>query len=154
MKDNFDLYSWNKNRYLNKENKPKMVEEKDFDLREWNKKRYLGELDITQEQDDPKMGAELESDANVVGENKSYLEKLAANLSQKYPNLDFYVSDHTDRIDVIGSEQDKFNFGDKFHGKKFGEYEVFAIDDDDRGEVVRIVKSSSIKRGGKNEYSK
>jgi len=133
-----------------------------FDLHEWNKKRYLGELDIDQNinkddegssfnithgGDDPKMGAELESDANVVGENKSYLEKLAANLSQKYPNLDFYVSDHTDRIDVVGSEQDKFNFGDKFHGKKFGEYEVFAIDDDDRGEVVRIVKSSSISRG-------
>jgi len=161
MKDNFDLYSWNKNRYLNKENKPKMVEEKDFDLREWNKKRYLGELDIntmggetnvdnvdvTHGGDDPKIGAEEESDANVVGESKSYLEKLAANLSQKYPNLDFYVSDHTDRIDVIGSEQDKFNFGDKFHGKKFGEYEVFAVDDDDRGEVVRIVKSSSISRG-------
>ena len=96
-----------------------------FDVHEWNKNRYL----------------------NRIEENKSYLEKLAANLSQKYPNLDFYVSDHTDRIDVIGSEQDKFNFGDKFHGKKFGEYEVFAIDDDDRGEVVRIVKSSSISRG-------
>jgi hypothetical protein len=103
-----------------------------FDVHEWNKNRYL----------------------NRIEENKSYLEKLAANLSQKYPNLDFYVSDHTDRIDVVGSEQDKFNFGDKFHGKKFGEYEVFAIDDDDRGEIVRIVKSSSIKRGGINEYSK
>ena len=133
-----------------------------FDLHEWNKKRYLGELDIDQNinkddegssfnitrgGDDPKIGAEEESDVNVVGESKSYLEKLAANLSQKYPNLDFYVSDHTNRIDVIGSEQDKFNFGDKFHGKKFGEYEVFAIDDDDRGEVVRIVKSDSIMRG-------
>ena len=54
-----------------------------FDLHEWNKKRYLGELDIDQNinkddegssfnithgGDDPKMGAELESDANVVGE--------------------------------------------------------------------------------------
>ncbi|MDB4378141.1 hypothetical protein N9Z41_00075 [bacterium] len=96
-----------------------------FDVHEWNKNRYLKRIE----------------------ENKSYLDQLASDLSSKYPNLDFYVSDHTDRIDVVGSEQDKFNFGDKFHGKKFGEYEVFAIDDDDRGEVVRIVKSSSISRG-------
>ena len=58
-----------------------------FDIHEWNKKRYLGELDIDQSinksdeddsdtlnitrgGDDPKMGAELESDANVVGENE------------------------------------------------------------------------------------
>ena len=100
-----------------------------FDVHAWNLKRYLNE-------------------------DKNYLDQLASDLSSKYPNLDFYVSDHTDRIDVVGSEQDKFNFGDKFHGKKFGEYEVFAIDDDDRGEVVRIVKSSSIQRGGINEYSK
>ena len=102
-----------------------------FDVHAWNLKRYLNE-------------------------NENYLDQLASDLSLKYPNLDFYVRDepYFDRIDVIGSEQDKFNFGDKFQGKKFGEYEVFAIDDDDRGEVVRIVKSSSIKRGGINEYSK
>ena len=58
-----------------------------FDIHEWNKKRYLGELDIDQSinksdeddsdtlnitrgGDDPKIGAELESDANVVGENE------------------------------------------------------------------------------------
>ena len=39
------------------------------------------------------------------------------------------------------------------HGKKFGEYEVFSVDDDDRGEVVRIVKSSSISRGKLEEAS-
>ena len=82
MKDNFDLYSWNKNRYLNKEHTPKETTKKDFDLYEWNKKRYLGELDfsttggetnvdnlnVDRGGDDPKMGAEEESDANVVGE--------------------------------------------------------------------------------------
>merc|ERR1711966_448262 len=64
------------------------------------------------------------------------------------PNLDFYVRDepYFDRIDIIGSEQDKLDFGDKYHGKKFGEYEVFYVDDDDRGEIVRIVKSDSILR--------
>ena len=161
MKDNFDLYSWNKNRYLDKENKSKETKNKNFDLYEWNKKRYLGELDIntmggetnvdnvdvTHGGDDPKIGAEEESDANVVGENKTYLNQLADDLSSKYPDLDFYVANHTDRIDVIGSERDKFNFGDKFHSKKFGEYEVFHTDDDDRGEIVRIVKSDSIMRG-------
>tara|TARA_R110002049_G_scaffold8397_1_gene45825 strand:- start:11 stop:508 length:498 start_codon:yes stop_codon:yes gene_type:complete len=83
MKDNFDLYTWNKNRYLNKENTVTEVSNKDFDLREWNKKRYLGELNIDGGEtnvdnvnidrggDDAKMGAELESDANVVGEGLS-----------------------------------------------------------------------------------
>tara|TARA_R110000765_G_scaffold382334_1_gene473604 strand:+ start:239 stop:736 length:498 start_codon:yes stop_codon:yes gene_type:complete len=83
MKDNFDLYTWNKNRYLNKENTIKEVSNKDFDLREWNKKRYLGELDIDGGEtnvdsvnidrggDDAQIGAELESDANVVGEGLS-----------------------------------------------------------------------------------
>ena len=95
-----------------------------FDVHAWNFKRYLNE-------------------------DKSYLDQLTDDLSLKYPDLDFYVRDEPgfDRIDVIGSEQDKINFGNEFHGKKFGEYEVFAIDDDDRGEVVRIVKSSSISRG-------
>ena len=86
MKDNFDLYTWNKNRYLGESNTPKEVEKKDFDLHEWNKKRYLNELEIDQEDDnvnqddeagslnitrggdDAKMGAEEESDVNVVGE--------------------------------------------------------------------------------------
>ena len=39
-----------------------------FDLHEWNKKRYLGELNIDQGGDNAKIGAELESDINVVGE--------------------------------------------------------------------------------------
>ena len=159
MKDNFDLYSWNKNRYLNREHIPKDEPQKDFDLREWNKKRYLGELDINttggetdvdnlnldRGGDDAKMGAELESDANVVGENTSHLEFLSKYLSSIHPELDFNVSG--DKINVVGSEQDKYNWGDDNHGKKFGEYEVFHIDDDDRGEIVRIVKSDSIMRG-------
>ncbi len=132
-----------------------------FDLHEWNKKRYLGELDIDQNinkddegssfnitrgGDDPKIGAEEESDANVVGENKDYLESLVLNLTQAHPDLDFEVSDFDD-IRVYGSQQDLADFGRKMHGEKFGEYEVFAVDDDDRGEIVRIVKSDSIMRG-------
>ena len=159
MKDNFDLYSWNKNRYLTKEYKPKDTKEKDFDLHEWNKKRYLGELDINttggktdvdninvdKGGDDPKMGAELESDANVVGENKDYLENLALNLTQAHPDLEFEVSNFDD-VRVYGSQGNLMRFGNKMHGEKFGEYEVFHVDDDDRGEIVRIVKSDSILR--------
>ena len=132
-----------------------------FDLHEWNKKRYLGELDIDQNinkddegssfnitrgGDDPKIGAEEESDANVVGENQSHLEFLSKYLGNMYSDLRFDVSDFDD-IRVYGSQQDLANFGREMHGKKFGGgYEVFHIDDDDRGEVVRIVKSSSILR--------
>ena len=83
MKDNFDVYNWKQGQNSTKKNIG------EFDLYEWNKKRYLGELDIDQYDtlnvnkddegssfnitrggDDAKMGAELESDANVVGENE------------------------------------------------------------------------------------
>jgi len=80
MKDNFDLYNWKQGKNPTDDSKG------EFNLYEWNKKRYLGELEIDQEDDninqddesgsvnitrggdDAKMGAELESDANVVGE--------------------------------------------------------------------------------------
>ena len=95
-----------------------------FDVHKWNQKRYLGKLN----------------------ENKSHLESLSKYLGSMHPNLDFYVADHTDRIDVRGSQQDMMNWGDENHGKKFGEFEVFHTDDDERGEIVRIVKSDSILR--------
>ena len=58
MKDNFNLYEWNKKRYLN---------ELDID-QNINKDEEGSSLNITRGGDDPKMGAEEESDANVVGE--------------------------------------------------------------------------------------
>ena len=81
MKDNFDIHKW-KQGY-----NPVTDDNKEFDLHEWNKKRYLNELDldqsinksdedesdtlnITHGGDDPKIGAELESDKNVMGENE------------------------------------------------------------------------------------
>jgi hypothetical protein len=95
-----------------------------FDVHNWNKNRYLGK----------------------INENKSHLEFLSKYLGSMHPNLRFDVSDHTERIDVRGSQQDMMNWGDENHGKKFGEFEVFHTDDDDRGEIVRIVKSDSILR--------
>ena len=80
MKDNFDLYNWKQGKNSTDNNKG------EFNLYEWNKKRYLGELEIDQEDnntnqddesgsinidrggDDARMGAEEESDSNVVGE--------------------------------------------------------------------------------------
>ncbi len=80
MKDNFDLYNWKQGK------NPTDSSKGEFDLYKWNKKRYLNELELDQEDDninqddesgsvnitrggdDAKMGAELESDANVVGE--------------------------------------------------------------------------------------
>tara|TARA_R110002050_G_scaffold31110_1_gene80433 strand:+ start:601 stop:969 length:369 start_codon:yes stop_codon:yes gene_type:complete len=118
-----------------------------FNVHEWNKNRYLERL---QESDDPTMGAELEGDPGErVEENQSSIISLSKYFEKMHPDLDFYVRDepYFDRIDVVGSEQDKLDFGGKYHGKKFGEYEVFAIDDDERGEIVRIVKSDSIMRG-------
>ena len=67
--------------------------------------------------------------------NEAYIDTLASQFAKANPHLDFYVK--------FGSQQDLVNFGTKHDGKKFGEfldYEVFSIDDDDRGEIVRIVK--------------
>ena len=166
MKDNFDTYKWKSQFYG--DSKPSKNDK--FDLYEWNQKRYLNELDIDQNinkddegssfnitrgGDDPLMGADLESDKNVVGENKEFLEDLADNLSSKVPELRFVVSDLGDRIDVFGSQQNLANFGSKYHGQTYKGYEVFAVDDDDRGEIVRIVKSSSILREKvEDKYSK
>ena len=114
-----------------------------FDVHQWNIKRYLKRL---QESDDPTMGAELEGDPDErVEENKSYLESLSKTLGSMNPDLRFEVSNFDD-VRVYGSQGDLFKFGNKMHGEKFGEYEVFHTDDDDRGEIVRIVKSSSILR--------
>ena len=67
-----------------------------FDVHNWNQKRYLGKLN----------------------ENKSHLEFLSKYLGSMYPNLRFDISDHTERIDVRGSQQDMMNWGDENHGKK------------------------------------
>ena len=117
-----------------------------FDVYEWNKNRYLNRIE---ESDNPKMGAELEAgvEGDRVEENKSHLEFLSKYLEKMYPELRFEVR-FGERIDAYGSQQDLADFGNKMHGKKFGdEYEVFHTDDDDRGEIVRIVKSDSIMRG-------
>ena len=86
-----------------------------------------------------------------LNEDKGTLNKIADMLDRKFDDLNFDVNEPADRIDVRGSQQDLANFGSKLSGEKIYGYEVFATDDDDRGEIVRIVKSDSISRGSVNE---
>ena len=75
-----------------------------------------------------------------IGINTGYSGK-------KFPDLKFNINDNGPKIDVRGSQQDMADWGSKHSGKKYGEYEVFHTDDDDQGEIVRIVKSSKISKG-------
>ncbi len=89
-------------------------------------------------------------DLNVnesINEDESTLNKIADMLDRKFSDLRFDVNEPADRIDVRGSQQDLFNFGDKLHGSKIYGYEVFHVDDEDRGEIVRIIKSDRINEG-------
>ena len=79
------------------------------------------------------------------------LKDIARELEKENPQLRFDVNTQRDRIEVRGSQQDLFDFGTKMQGQTFGEYEVFAIDDDERGETVRVVKSDSIMRESKKK---
>jgi len=139
MKDNFDLHNWNKKRYLGELE----IDQEDDSINQDNED---GSLNVTRGGDDPKIGAELE--AGVVGdrvaENQSHLEFLAKYLNSMYPELTWEVR-FGERIDAYGSQSDLFKFGNKYHGKKFGDYEVFHVDDDDRLDIVRIVKSSKLR---------
>ena len=82
---------------------------------------------------------------------KNDLNKIANSLKSKFDDLRFSVdynkyNPERSRINVYGSQRDLFYFGNELHGKEFGEYEVFAVDDDERGEIVRIVRSDQIMR--------
>ena len=82
---------------------------------------------------------------------KFYFDKLYG------PELRFRINrdpnnPERDRIDVFGSQQDLADFGRALQGQEMEGYEIFYTDDDDRGNIVRIVKSDSInekkKKGG------
>ena len=82
---------------------------------------------------------------------KFYFDKLYG------PELRFRINrdpnnPERDRIDVFGSQQDLADFGRALQGQEMEGYEIFYTQDDDRGNIVRIVKSDSInekkKKGG------
>ena len=80
-----------------------------------------------------------------VNENKSGLERIKFHFDKLFgPDLRFDINSSADRIDVRGSQQDLADFGRELGGEKMEGYEVFWTQDDDRGEIVRIVKSDSI----------
>jgi hypothetical protein len=91
MKDNFNLYEWNKKRYLGEIGIDQNI----------NRDDEGSSFNITRGGDDPKMGAELESDANVVGEG---------------------LGDRISKIDIGYTEQGRF-YGVKVEdasGKRLG----------------------------------
>ena len=80
-----------------------------------------------------------------LNENKSGLERIKFHFDKLFgPELRFNINTGGDRIDVYGSQQDLADFGRELGGEKMEGYEVFWTQDDDRGEIVRIVKSDSI----------
>lgn len=83
-----------------------------------------------------------------LNESKDFLSKLADDFEANHPELRVILSN--DKIKFYGGQQALVNFGDKISGKKFGEYEVFWTEDDERGELISIVRSDSISRGGSN----
>ena len=92
-----------------------------------------------------------------VNENKSGLERIKFHFDKLFgPDLKFNINrdpnnPERDRIDVRGSQQDLANFGNDLQGEKMEGYEVFWTDDDDRGQIVRIVKSDSINEKKKKD---
>ena len=143
MRDNFDVHEWridqirkeNINEQLDDEKAVQTIASAVADFADIKNDKFLQGVIRTA------LGSAY------LNENKDYLEKLADNLSKKFPDLKFNINNNGPRIDVRGSQQDMANWGSKHSGKKYGEYEVFHTDDDDQGEIVRIVKSSKISKG-------
>lgn len=74
---------------------------------------------------------------------KFYFDKLYG------PELRFRINrdpnnPERDRIDVFGSQQDLADFGRALQGQEMEGYEIFWTQDDDRGNIVRIVKSDNV----------
>ena len=90
-----------------------------------------------------------------VNENKSGLERIKFHFDKLFgPDLRFNINTGGDRIDVRGSQQDLADFGRELGGEKMEGYEVFWTQDDDRGEIVRIVKSDNIMREKKDKVDR
>ena len=92
-----------------------------------------------------------------VNENKSGLDRIKFHFDKLFgPDLKFNINrdpnnPERDRIDVRGSQQDLANFGNDLQGEKMEGYEIFWTEDDDRGNIVRIVKSDSINEKKKKD---
>ena len=85
-------------------------------------------------------GSQLNEEKDIP----AFLEKLAQDLKSKYPELKFSPS--SNKINVIGSAQDKQDFADENQNKDWGNgFTTFDIDDDDMGYIVRITRVNRFK---------
>ncbi len=159
MADNFNISEWRFNRLLKEgfdEQAHNLVLDtteqikKEFNsLSEEGKEHYAKTLIDNMNQ---AFGHLLESNENIEEDSKEYsLEDIAKFFESSHPELSFNINQMADRIDVSGDQRDLMNFGDEHSRQSYGDYEVFHTDDDDRGEIVRIVRSDTIYKGGVNE---
>ena len=151
--ENFDVHQWKWNQLLSEgrgedmadniisQLREKVFKKLDDDELDAFKKRLLQAL---------LLDSEYKKLYEGLNDNMS-LKDIASFFEKAHPELRFDVNNQFDRIEVRGSQQDLMNFGNEHHGQTYGEYEVFAIDDDDRGETVRVVKSDSIMRESKKK---
>ena len=123
----------------------------EVDFPSWWQNKINKAKDMLQAAYDYLDGEEGVQATDMMNEDKGTLNKIADILDDKFDDLNFDVNEPADRIDVRGSQQDLANFGDKLHGEKIYGYEVFATDDDDRGEIVRIIKSNKLREDNVNE---
>ena len=81
---------------------------------------------------------------NILLENegsnelKAIKAKLEADPKNKH--LTFNLESYRDRIRIGGRQADKFDFVLRNEKEDFGSYQLFDVDDDDTGLVVRIIR--------------
>jgi len=106
--------------------------------------------------DDYKAAIDVEINENNSKE-LSGLDRIKFYFDKLYgPDLRFRINrdpnnPERDRIDVFGSQQDLMDFGSALQGEKMEGYEVFWTDEEDRGQIVRIIKSDSINEKKKKD---
>lgn len=83
--------------------------------------------------------SEITEESEPKYDNLHDLKKAVDPLLEPY-DLSSEVNHLGNRLDIYGLERNKFAFGMEHHGKKFGPYQIFSVDDDDRGTIVRVVK--------------
>ena len=146
MADNFNIYEWKYNQLIESTITEDSKVENLIDEIIEGISGYLAD-DVSK--DDKFLRGTLRTiiGSQYMNENSSYdLESIANQLEAEHPDLRFDINQMANRIDVKGEQEDLYDFGSSMHGETFGEYEVFHTDDDDRGEIVRIVRSDEIMR--------
>lgn len=94
-----------------------------------------GKLEI----DGHKLLFKVKESVNEEKDIPAFLEKLAQDLKNKYPELKFVPK--SDKIYIGGDYYDKQDFADENRNKDWGNgFTTFDVDDDDMGYIVRITR--------------